>query len=411
MARRGFIAEINRQIKLEQQRQARAQREAERQHRAAVREAERARREEERAAMALQRAQEAERKRLEKEAREAHLGAMEAEAARLNAELASTYADIDGLLAATLDVDDYVDLETLRAVVEHPPFDRPDLRAPAREPEARADPEEPARPSPTPPGWYRPFALRKHRERVAAHRRWTADVAHNKREREAALASWKRAEAERAAALEAELARYRAECEAREAEAADRNGALDRLIANLGYGAPDAVEEYVSIVLSNSVYPPSFHVDHEFTFEVETAELSMRALVPAPDTIPAVKAYRYQKSTDEIVSSDLSAKARRERYAGALHQVALRSLHEVFEADRRGIVKTIRLQVSTATINPATGGNEIFCLVAVGAERESFLEIKLENVVPEATLSHLGAVVSKNPAELVAVDASGIRRS
>jgi hypothetical protein len=54
--------------------------------------------------------------------------------------------------------------------------------------------------------------------------------------------------------LEAEKARYAKECEAREAEIAERNAAVDKLAAELGYGVVEAVEEYVSIVMSQSVY-------------------------------------------------------------------------------------------------------------------------------------------------------------
>jgi len=38
-----------------------------------------------------------------------------------------------------------------------------------------------------------------------------------------------------------------------------------------------------------------------------------------------------------------------------VHQVALRSFHEVFEADRRGLIRSISLEVGTETIDPATG--------------------------------------------------------
>ena len=98
------------------------------------------------------------------------------------------------------------------------------------------------------------------------------------------------------------------------------------------------------------------------------------------------------------------------RYAGAVHQVALRTLHEVFEADRAGQIQTIALTVSTEATDPATGREKRTELVAVGADRESFLSFDLHNVVPDATLKHLGASLSKNPYELVAIDGTrGVR--
>ena len=82
---------------------------------------------------------------------------------------------------------------------------------------------------------------------------------HQKAEEERA-----RDEARRLDALRSERERYAKECAARESEAADRNRRLDELIANLGYGTADAIQEYVSIVLSNSVYPDHFQAAHEF---------------------------------------------------------------------------------------------------------------------------------------------------
>jgi restriction system protein len=94
-----------------------------------------------------------------------------------------------------------------------------------------------------------------------------------------------------------------------------------------------------------------------------------------------------------------------------VNQVALRSLHEVFEADRRGLIQSIALQVGTETIDPATGVETYVPFVAVGADRSTFTAFDLAAVVPAATLAHLGAAVSKNPLGLVRADVSGIRRT
>ena len=90
--------------------------------------------------------------------------------------------------------------------------------------------------------------------------------------------------------------------------------------------------------------------------------------MPGPSEIPEIKSYKYAKATDEIVSTSLSQKECRDRYAGAVHQVALRSFHEVFEADRRGLIKTISLEVGTDTIDPATGQRTYVPFVIAAAE-------------------------------------------
>jgi len=420
MARRGFFAELQHQAEVAARERAKAARKAEQEQNAAIRRAEQARRANERAAAQRVRADAAEQKRLEKEAREAHVAAMEAEVERRNSELSEMCAAIDSLLAATLDVDDYMDLATLHTVAEHPPFDRADLEVPVPSPSPIVDPPAPVfSPPPPPKGLQGLFGKKSHEKAVAeataAYERavaeWQSGLTQAELARQAAARQHADLEAERVAALEVERVRYATECSARETAAAEHNEAIDTLSANLGYGAVDAVEEYVSLVFANSVYPAGFPVEHDFEFDAATAELRLRVLVPGPDKVSATSAYKYTRSSDEITATSLSQKACKERYAGAVHQVALRSMHEVFEADRRGLIKTISLEVGTETIDPATGREGYILFVAAGAERDSFLELDLSNVVPAATLSHLGAAVSKNPFDLVAADASGIRSS
>ena len=57
------------------------------------------------------------------------------------------------------------------------------------------------------------------------------------------------------------------------------------------------MQEYVSIVLSNSAYPADFPVEHDFEFDPATAELRLRVLVPGPDKVPTTSAYKYTKSS------------------------------------------------------------------------------------------------------------------
>ena len=420
MARRGFFAEIQRQARIEEREREHRERQAVRDQAAYVRRTEQARKAAVRLQTQVAKTAEAERKRLEKETKEAHLEAMEAEVDERNRKLTEIYEEIDSLLAATLSRDDYVDLNTLRVVVTHPPFGRVDLETPTPQPAPIPDPAEPVLTRPEPPrGLAGLFGKRKYTEAVAdaerAHEHalaeWRAQCQHTELRRQAAREKHAQDEARRLEQLEEERARFAKQCKAREDEAAERNRSLDELIANLGYGNADAVQEYVSIVLSNSIYPEHFQVTHEFEFDPAAAELQLRALVPGPGAIPTIKAYKYTKASDEITSTALSQKECRDRYASAIHQVALRSFHEVFESDRRGLIRTISLEVGSNTIDPATGQPTYVPFVIAAAGREAFLRFDLSAVVPALTLGRLGAAVSKNPYELMAADRSGVRRT
>ena len=148
---RSVLSALNQAMRAMEREAAQQQRAAARKHAAVIRQAEQARRAEERANKIAARASIADRKRLEKEAKAAHVAAMEADVEERNSALANIYDDIDSLLAATLCVDDYVDLETLRRTTEHPPFDRSDLEVPTPPPTEIPVPDEPVLTLPMPP--------------------------------------------------------------------------------------------------------------------------------------------------------------------------------------------------------------------------------------------------------------------
>jgi restriction system protein len=394
------------------------QRAAQRQHDAAIRHAQATQRAAERAHNAALRASEADRKRLEKEAAAAHVEAMQAEVESRNSQLADTYAEIDGLLSATIEVDDYVDLESLRVVAQHPPFPREDLRAPITPPAPIPDPPLPVKGElQVPAGLFgRKKKLADAQAAVEAqyatdYYAWQAYSQELPARRLAQQKQYEEAENNRQKSLEQSLAAYRAESEARDAEAAKQNAELDELIAALGYGVVEAVQEYVSIVLANSVYPEDFPVSHEATFDPTNAELKLRVIIPGPSAIPVIRTYRYVKASDEITSTELSQKDQRDRYTAVVNNVALRSLHEVFEADRRGLIQAISLELGTETISPATGRETYVPFVVASVLRAPFMELDLSAVVPSATLEHLNAIVSKNPFSLTPISTTGVRKA
>lgn len=412
---------MQRQAQLADKRRQHDQKQAAQYHMAAVRAAEKAQREAERALVQAHKASVADQKAAKSEAQRLHVEAREAEVAALNAQLVDEYEQIDGILAATLGVDDYVDLQTLRHTANHPPFEPGQL--------AFASPPLPPIPAPRepefvpPPGEPRGLsgvlgAKKKYAEVLAQaraeferiHQEWHVEVASIPARQQAQADHHQRLEAERQTKLQQLRAEYDAACSQRELDVHRANEALDQLINNLAYDVDEAVQEYVSIVLGNSVYPDCFPVEHDFEFNSTHRELTLTVSVSPPSAVPLVSAYKYAKAKDEITSTSLPQKDQKERYANALAQVALRTLHEIFEADRAGRIQTISLTVATSSIDAATGRLTDTPLLAVATDRPTFEHLDLANVVPSATLAHLKANVSKNPFGLVPIDISkGVR--
>lgn len=417
---RGLFAELNHQMQLAARRQEQAIRAAQREQLAAERRADAARKSAERAAAQWARATAAERKAAEREAKRLHDEAMLADAEAKNATLASVNDEIGSMLYSTLSTDDYVDLESLRVQVAHPAFDFPHLELPTPLPAPLQPPSEPIFVEPVAPTGLSALlgGKKRHAESVAAakgafeadYSGWLQEVEKLPKRRAEQVAEHKRAEQNRLELLEKARRQYEAECMVRQRAADESNERLDELIRGLSYNVDSAIQDYVGIVLGNSVYPESFPVDHQFIFDSATKELSLVALVPPPDALPTEKVFRYVKARNEVVGSLLSKKEQKDRYANAVYQVALRTIHEIFEADRARRIETISLTVGTESIDPATGNPKRTPFIAVASERGTFLDFDLANVIPLSTLQHMNAQISKNPFELVAIDTGkGIR--
>jgi restriction system protein len=76
-------------------------------------------------------------------------------------------------------------------------------------------------------------------------------------------------------------------------------------------------------------------------------------------------------------------------------QVTVRTIHELFEADRESLVETIVFNGHVETTNAATGKSERPCLVTLRTTRETFLDRDFARLDAEACLLDLSASLSK----------------
>lgn len=419
--RRGLFAELQYQAAQAEKRQRQQRAAAHRALLAAEKEATQKARAAERAAAAAAKASTKEQARLLKEAGLLYVAARLSEVASLNADLASTFEEIDGILATALLVDSYVDLEALKVTtVVHPPFEPGALAVPTPPVAAPVYPTEPVYQEPPVPGVL--FgAKKKHAQAIAqaqttheqALRRWREQVSAIRTAHASALDQRQRAEDARLAKLAAARAVHVEACRRRDADAEERNRGLTRLINDLAFDVEAAIREYVGIVLSNSAYPDAFPVTHDYEFDLSSRELRLAAAVPEPSAVPSVKEYKYAPRKDEISSTKLPATVQKDRYASAVFQTAVRTLHDVFGADRQGKIRSIALTVGVDRISPATGLPETIPLAIVAADRATFRKFRLgqDEIVPQKTLEYLGAALSPSPFTLKPADTSrGIRQ-
>lgn len=186
-------------------------------------------------------ADERDRKAYEKALKDARAAHRQAEVDRLNSEIDAVFDDLQGLLSATIEVDDHIDLETLRKSLDTTPFDMPHLEISLLAPKPPEYPSEASYVEPAKPKGF--FGKKRKLEEAQATARQTyetqkAEWAKRVSALEGAysndLATYEKAELERIEALAAEKKRFQAEIEA-------HNQSIDQFISNLAYGNPEAV--------------------------------------------------------------------------------------------------------------------------------------------------------------------------
>src|SRR5680860_1632654 len=117
---------------------------------------------------------------------------------------------------------------------------------------------------------------------------WEHAVAQRTRAEQDNERAYQQAEAVRRDNLKATQSQYDTECAQRRKEILTANVQLERLMTGLQDGDKKALEEYVSIVLGNSVYPECFEVEYDFVFHSQEHELELTVLVPHPSELSLI---------------------------------------------------------------------------------------------------------------------------
>ena len=359
-----------------------------------------------------QRKVEADARRRERQDAQDHREARKAEAERTTQEATALREELEGILAHTLQVNDAIDWKEFR---DERAFGEPSPPQPTPPPKpVRPELRLPERDS-RKPGLFRRFLEgldsiyeeerlerdeEEHEARVTeAKRAYNEEVArYNEAARlyneglRTAQEKWHRAFAAWRKRRDDFLAAQKAHNQ-KVAEFARRYQTAD----------PEIVTEYCELVLQRSKYPDLFPGDFDVRFIPQDGTLIVEFGLPSPASIPSPKSARYIATRDTIEATDYKPAEKARIYEKVLCQTALRTIHELYEADTAVALRRIAFNGWTRSVDPATGKDISACIVSVLANREDFIRIDLSRVDPEKCIQNLGAVVSANLRELTPV--------
>lgn len=344
----------------------------------AVRDHERAVREHARATRQYERERAAHDRVMEREAKRQYLQDQLEAADDQTAALAATVEALDLVLSHTLDVDDRIDFDSLRLPLTEARFQPPphlSRSEPAPRPDAHVSLVQlPGFFSRLLPGWK---AHHQEKLREAQGRDHWAVSQHEIGERA------------RVAALNAAREQHEKRTAEALAKARQRNAEVDELESAYLRGDAEAIVIYNTMVLERSDYPADMPQQFRIEYDVSSRELVIDYELPDSSIIPAVAEVRYIKSKDQFEEKPRRAIEVRERYQKLVASIALRTVHEVFEADHANHVNTVTFSGFGQAVDPATGQDSRDYLVQIRAARAEFESIDLSRVDPAAGVSRL----------------------
>jgi len=187
------------------------------------------------------------------------------------------------------------------------------------------------------------------------------------------------------------------------AKVQQRNQEVNEFEREYKSGDPDAIAAYCNMVLERSEYPNGFPQEFRIAYLPEPKEIVIEYELPTIEIIPSVLQYSYIKTKDEISEKARTKTEIKDLYRDIVSAIALRTIHEVIEADQGNHIDVVVFNGFIQTVDPATGHDVSPHLISVRTSVDEFNNIILDKVDKAVCLRNLGAHVSPRPEEAVAV--------
>lgn len=349
---------------------ARAQRDAERRARAAERDAIRG----------------------AKLARQEYLQDRERETQEMNQEIAERLAALAGVLEATLSVNDAIDFDSLRISKSFREFRPPPELIPNNTPPRLSDFQSRV----VKPSWLGKLL-------PSANAKMAKALQAAEDEFDAAMAAFNREEVRKSRALQEMKVEFEERRLQHLEKVRQRDEEVDSFRDSYHSRKPDAILAYCAMVLERSEYPEDFPHEFRLAYVPESSELVVEYQLPGPEAVPAVVEYRFVKSKDLIEEKPRKIGDVNSIYQDLVAAVALRTIHEVFEADSAGAISIVTFNGFVCAVDRATGKDIRPHLISVRATKHTFMGLNLARVDRKVCLRNLGAQVSPRPGEIQAV--------
>lgn len=161
----------------------------------------------------------------------------------------------------------------------------------------------------------------------------------------------------------------------------DFNNKIDLMREEYLQKKPHSIIENCDLVLNNSKYPDYFPKTYELDYNPDKEHLIIDFCLPQIESLPRTKSVKYVKTEDNFKETSISNTALNQLYSSVVFQVAIRTVHEIFEAD---VVNAI----STICFNGYVDNDKIEYIISYQADKETFNKLNLKGLDCKETIKN-----------------------
>ncbi len=172
------------------------------------------------------------------------------------------------------------------------------------------------------------------------------------------------------------------------------NQNIDLMKASYFERNQNSVVEYCDMVLNNSEYPLNFPKSFEIEYVASTKILIVEYQLPSLNNLPMVKEVKYISTRKELKETQISESQLTKMFDEVIYKIALRTAHELFEADVADALDAVSFNGWVKATNKATGKEENNCILSFQVKKIEFIELDLANVEPKVCFKNLKGVAS-----------------
>lgn len=164
----------------------------------------------------------------------------------------------------------------------------------------------------------------------------------------------------------------------------EHNRNIDTFKRDFENNLPDAVTQYLGIILDNSNLPNELNKTFEIQYDQHSGIAVIDYFLPNIDEIPKVIEYKYIATRKVITSIDMKVKELNQFYEDTIYQLALRTIYEIFTNVYIEEFQSIIFNGWVKGIDKSTGNDFTSCIISLQTNNAEFADLTLSRVSPKS---------------------------